>query len=114
MEYQIAFASSFRRCLKKLEKRYHHVRDDVRAGIEELLKNPRKGKVIPGGGGVRKSRLANSDLNKGKSGGYRLLYYIEGTSPPIIYLLLLYAKSDQANVTRYELRRLLAELREEM
>jgi len=114
MSHQVVYATSFKRSLKKLEKRYPHVKDDVRAEIRELLQSPRKGVVVRSGTGVRKTRMRNTDLTKGKSGGYRLLYYVEDEPVPIIYLLLLYAKSDQDDVTRSELRRLLDELASEM
>lgn len=58
-------------------------------------------------------RVANSDLTKGKSGGYRLLYKLAEQPEPTLYLLLLYAKSDQEDVTKDELRQLLAELADE-
>jgi mRNA-degrading endonuclease RelE of RelBE toxin-antitoxin system len=112
MDYQVVLARSFKHSLKKLKKRYNNVNNDIRAEVQELLKNPNTGVVIRGGGGVRKTRVRNTDSAKGKSGGYRLLYYVENKPIPTIYLLLLYAKSDQDDVTRNELEQLLAELRD--
>jgi len=41
-----------------------------------LLVNPRTGDPIPGlCGKVYKLRLASSGLERGKSGGYRIIYY---------------------------------------
>jgi hypothetical protein len=77
---------------------------------EHALSDRLLGVVIPGGSGVRKLRVRNSDLGKGKSGGYRLLYYVEDHPIPTIYLLFLYAKSDREDVTRRELKQLLEEL----
>lgn len=70
--------------------------------------------VIPGSSGIRKLRLRNSDTLKGKSGGYRLLYYFTHEPSETIFLLLLYAKSDQADVTKKELETLLDELNKEI
>lgn len=42
--------------------------------IRVLLQTPRLGLVIPGSFGVRKLRVRNTDLAKGKRGGYCLLY----------------------------------------
>jgi len=114
MDYQVVLTTSFRHSIKRLEKRFRHVKDDVRTAIRQLQQNPRQGTVIPGGFGARKVRVLNTDLGKGKSGGYRLIYYVEDLPTPIIYLLLLYAKSDRDDVTRSELKRLLDELINEM
>jgi len=78
-----------------------------------FLQTPRLGLVIPGSSGVRKLRVRNTDLAKGKRDGYSLLYYVEDQPVPTIYLLLLYAKSDQEDVTRQELKQLLDELADE-
>jgi mRNA-degrading endonuclease RelE of RelBE toxin-antitoxin system len=114
MSYRIVFATSFRRSVKRLEKRFGHVKDDVRVAIQQLLQDPRRGVVIPGGSGARKHRMLNTDLGKGKSGGYRLIYCVEDQPTPTIYLLLLYAKSDRDDVTRRELEQLLDALVSEM
>ncbi|MBC8449015.1 MAG: type II toxin-antitoxin system RelE/ParE family toxin [Chloroflexi bacterium] len=114
MSYNVIPARSFKHSVKRLQKRFPHVKDDVRVAIQVLLQAPRLGVVVPGGSGVHKLRVRNTDLGKGKSGGYRLLYYVEDQPVPIIYLLLLYAKSDREDVTRQELKQLLDELGEEM
>jgi mRNA-degrading endonuclease RelE of RelBE toxin-antitoxin system len=114
MDYRIVYATSFKRSIRRLERRFRHVRDDVREAIKELLENPRRGAVIPRGSGARKHRVASTDLQKGKSGGYRLIYLVEDQPAPLIYLLLLYSKSDQSDITHYELRLLLRELESEM
>ena len=113
MSYNIVLTPSFKHSVRKLQKRFRHVKDDVRVAIQVLLQTPRLGVVIPGGSGVRKLRVRNTDLTKGKRGGYRLLYYVEDQPVPTIYLLLLYAKSDREDVTRQELKRLLDELADE-
>jgi mRNA-degrading endonuclease RelE of RelBE toxin-antitoxin system len=113
MAYSIVYAKSFKRCIKQLEKRWRHVRSDTEGAIEEILQNPRIGPSPPGWAGARKHRVANTDLQKGKSGGYRLVYFVEGQPMPTIYLLLLYPKSDQSNVTDYVIKQLLKELENE-
>lgn len=40
-----------------------------------LMLNPEAGRSIPGGGGLRKLRFADSRRGKGKSGGLRVIYY---------------------------------------
>src|SRR5215210_3945996 len=100
---KIVLTKSFERDLKKLRKRFHHVKDDAQRAIEMLAQTPELGNAIPDSGGIRKLRVANTDLTKGKSGGYRLLYLLVEEPKPALFLLSLYAKSDRANVTRQEL-----------
>ena len=109
MSYSVAFSDSFRRSIKQLKKRYRHVQDDVRVAIRVLLANSKLGAAIPGGNGIRKLRLRNSDLQTGKSGGYRLLYFVEDETSTL-YMLLLYAKSDRENVLVNELQELINEV----
>lgn len=113
MGYRIVLARPFKRSVKKLTKRYPRVKEDVRTAVEVLLQTPNLGAVIPGGSGVRKLRVRNTDLQKGKSAGYRLLYFVVDGPTGIIYLLLLYAKSDRSDITHRELKDLLTELIDE-
>ncbi|QTA79438.1 RelE/ParE toxin domain-containing protein [Desulfonema limicola] len=98
MKYSIKFGRTFKQSIKKLKKRYPSVKKDVEIGIEVLLDNPRLGVLIPGGSGVRKPRLRNSDVKRGKSCSYRMLYYFEDQEAGCIFLLLLYAKSDISRI----------------
>ena len=107
MSYRVVFTSSFKKSVKHLEKRFPRVKEDVRIAIQVLLQEPKLGVVIPGGGGIRKLRVRSSDQGRGKSGGYRLLYYVEDQQQQALYVLLLYAKSDRDDVTRKELHDLL-------
>ena len=113
MSYKVALTHSFKQSVKRLGKRFRHVKDDVSSAIEALERIPQLGAQIPGGDGVRKLRVTNSDLTRGKSGGYRLLYQLVEQPEPTLYLLLLYAKSDQEDVTKDELRQLLDDLTKE-
>jgi mRNA-degrading endonuclease RelE of RelBE toxin-antitoxin system len=54
---------------------------------------------------VMKVRVKNSDIQKGKSGGYCLIYWI--VSPELIVLLDIYSKSDQENITLNEVRQII-------
>jgi mRNA-degrading endonuclease RelE of RelBE toxin-antitoxin system len=112
MSYNVVLTSSFKQSVKRLQKRFRHVKEDIRVAIQALLQSPKLGVVIPGGFGVRKIRVRNTDLSKGKRAGYRLIYYIQDQPEPNIFLLLLYAKSDRDDITRQELKQLLQELTE--
>ena len=47
--------------------------DDLRALEDEIVRNPIRAPVVPGGGGVRKLRRPDRFSGKGRSGGYRVL-----------------------------------------
>jgi hypothetical protein len=80
---------------------------------EDLLKNPEKGDVAEGLGGIRKARAANPARGKGKRGGYRYMHlYLKHRDH--IHLLFLLDKDEQEDLTteqRKNLRLLVAELR---
>jgi len=66
-----------------------------------LILNPKAGPVIPGGGSLRKLRW-NLE-GKGKRGGLRIIYcwYKEEEA---IYMVFLYAKSEQDDLTKEQLK----------
>ena len=74
--------------------------DDVLLEIQnDLLLNPKRGKVVRGTSGVRKARAANPARGKGKRGGYRYLYYyIERDGQ--IFLLMIFSKDEQDDMTK--------------
>ncbi len=110
MPSKVVLSTSFKHCIKRYKKRYPHVKDDVKTAIFHLLQSPDAGALIPGGNGARKFRVRNSDIRKGKSGGYRLIYYRNSHAGETLYLLLLYAKSDKTDVSIAELKTLLKEV----
>lgn len=63
--------------------------------------DPQIGTVIPGGSGIRKFRYA-SQQRKGKRGGARVIY-LALTGKGKAWLLDIYAKSEQENLTKADL-----------
>ena len=64
----------------------------------DLVKNPERGVIIRGTHGVRKARVANPSLQRGKSGSYRYLYlYLEHAES--IHLLYLFSKGEQEDLS---------------
>jgi mRNA-degrading endonuclease RelE of RelBE toxin-antitoxin system len=113
VSYSVYLPDSFKRSLKRLTRRFPHVRADAIAAIGEVLHLPVLGAVVPGSGGVRKLRIRSSDLKRGKSGGFRLLYIVL-SDRELVCPLLIYAKSNRGDVTRRDLRALLADLEREL
>jgi mRNA-degrading endonuclease RelE of RelBE toxin-antitoxin system len=69
-----------RRNLKDLAKKYRSIRSDTQSVIEDLQKGIIVGDRLTGFGSeiyVYKLRVKNSNIQKGKSAGYRLIYLLE-------------------------------------
>jgi mRNA-degrading endonuclease RelE of RelBE toxin-antitoxin system len=99
---QVQFSAPFLRRSKALAKRYRKIKQDIQPIIDALEQGDFLGDQIAGTGYVvLKVRAKNSDIPIGKSGGYRLIYQV--VSPELVSLLLIYAKSDQADVTAEEI-----------
>ena len=69
-------------------------RQDV---IRYLAEHPKAGDLMEGTGGVRKLRWRRG--GQGKSGGVRVIYYFHDELMPL-YLLTLFAKGDQSNLSK--------------
>jgi len=112
MSYEVVFSDSFQTSVKQLKKRYARVADDLKRAVHALQADPTIGNLIPDDYGARKLRLPNSSAQRGKSGGFRLIYYVQDDQRRALWLLLLYSKSDQENVSPSELRQLMGRLNE--
>ncbi|HAG82781.1 MAG TPA: addiction module antitoxin [Cyanobacteria bacterium UBA12227] len=100
---EIRFTKPFQRRFKALAKRYRQIKKDIQPILTELQAGNFIGDRIIGiGDTVFKVRAANSDIPVGKSGGYRLIYQVVCST--CVFLLLIYAKSDQVDVTADEIR----------
>jgi hypothetical protein len=80
---------------------------------DDLLKNPARGNVVQGLGGIRKARCANPTRGKGKRGGYRYLFlYLEMREHiHLLYLLDKDEQEDLSNDERKALRLLVADIK---
>jgi mRNA-degrading endonuclease RelE of RelBE toxin-antitoxin system len=88
---------NFIRDLRDLSKSYRHIKSDLQPLIDQLLQGETPGDRIKGVKSiVYKVRLKNSDVQKGKSGGYRALYYLK--SQDKIVLVTIYSKSDRTDI----------------
>ncbi|MFB2979780.1 type II toxin-antitoxin system RelE/ParE family toxin [Microseira sp. BLCC-F43] len=105
---QVEAAPTFNRNLRTLAKKYRNIRNDIQPVIEQLQRGEFPGERISGiEYEVFKLRVRNSDVQKGKSGGYRLLYYVRTVTG--IILLTIYTKSEQADIAADEIRSIIAE-----
>ena len=106
---EIKFTEPFKSRLKKLKKRYRQIKQDIQSLINELQEGKLIGNQITGVSQIiYKARAKNSDIPTGKSGGYRLIYQV--VSGEIILLLIIYAKSDQNNISASEIEKIVKEI----
>lgn len=88
--------------------------EEMAEAVDAIAANPKIGVLMQGTGGVRKVRL--SGRGKGKSGGYRIVYFYGGGDIPV-FLLTVFSKSEKDNLNQGErnaLRSLTGSLRESL
>jgi len=95
VNYNVLALNEFKKNTKKLSKRYKKIKFDILALIEQLESDPHIGTHLFSN--CYKIRLANSSVLTGKSGGFRVITFIDETSN--VYLLTIYSKSDQDNIS---------------
>lgn len=104
----VRFADEFEKKLYRLSKKYRNIRQDVEPVIEQLQGNILLGDRLAGFGSnlyVYKVRVKNSDIQKGKSAGYRIIYLLELENS--ILLLTIYSKSEQEDITEAQIQSIL-------
>jgi len=105
MRYEVLTIPPFDRQMKRLAKKFPSIKAEYSALIEELEENPEKG--IPMSNNCFKIRLAIASKGRGKSGGARVIthFYVENET---VFLLAIYDKSEQDDISDKELRELLS------
>jgi hypothetical protein len=86
--------------------------EELTAAVDLVASAPEDGDIMQGTGGVRKARLAGR--GKGKSGGYRIVWYFGGDDIPV-FLLTVFGKGEKSNLSQAErnaLRAIVGTLRE--
>ncbi len=105
---QIEAAPTFNKNLRTLAKKYRSIRNDIQPIIVQLQQGELLGDRISGiDYEVFKLRVKNSDIQKGKSGGYRLIYYVKIVTG--IILLTIYTKSEQADIAANDIKSIITE-----
>ena len=108
MPIEVVYAESFLRAARQLQKRYPHVLDDIDALSDRLERGEPPGDRLQGLERIAfKARLRNRDAGRGKSGGYRVIYYVK-TGDQVI-LITIYSKVDQSDIPLAVLRRFISE-----
>lgn len=104
---EVRTSERFDREIRQLAKRYRRIRIDIQPIIDQLEAGELPGDQIPGMDyTLFKVRIKNSDVQKGKSGGYRIVYYVKTATN--ILLITLYSKSDKSDITADEVREIIS------
>ena len=107
MNFKIISIPSFDKELKILSKRHRSIIKDYAKLLDDLEENPKMGDEIIQN--CFKIRMAITSKGKGKSGGARVITFVY-IQDQTVYLLSIYDKSDQENISDKELRDLIQSL----
>jgi mRNA-degrading endonuclease RelE of RelBE toxin-antitoxin system len=109
---EITLTPRFQRDLRELAKRYRSIRSDIQPLIDQLQAGEIPGDRIAGiKYQVFKVRIKNSNIQKGKSGGYRVIYYLKNAQG--IILTTIYSKSDLTDVSNEIIEQAIVQYEEE-
>jgi mRNA-degrading endonuclease RelE of RelBE toxin-antitoxin system len=72
-----------------------------------LMQQPNLAALVPGSGGVRKARWGQP--GRGKRGGIRVIYYVQGREG-VIWMLTIYAKNEERTIPAHVLRKIKEEI----
>lgn len=96
-------SDKFEKELQALARKYRKVIETVAELIGDLERGERPGDQIPGVGlPTYKVRLPNVSARRGKSGGFRTIYYVKVEDHVI--LLTIFSKTDIENLTVAKIR----------
>ena len=104
MNYSVETILPFEKEFKKLYKKYPSLKSDLLSLIDALQTNPFQGTAL--GNNFYKIRLSIQSKSKGKSGGARIITFVKIIQSKV-YLVAIYDKSVQTNISKKELQLLL-------
>jgi len=105
MNYKIIPLNNFKKNIKKLQKKYPLIKNDLKELNNTLQNNPNEG--IELGNNCFKIRVKNSSIPTGKRGGFRVIYYY--VYEENIYLMAIYSKSEIENISNDKMLEILKE-----
>lgn len=108
MPTKVSLTPEFLKDLKHLKRKYPAVSQEVRNLVFQLEADVRLGDKIPNlGNDIYKVRLPNPSAQRGKSGGFRLIYYVQLVDK--IVLLSIYSKTEQSDISAELIQNILKE-----
>ena len=103
MSYKVNTTPPFRRVAKKLIKKYPPLKNELAKLGNQLSDDPTTGTAL--GNGCYKIRMAIRSKGKGKSRGARVITHVH-VAGNTVFLLSIYDKADQENISDTELKKL--------
>jgi mRNA-degrading endonuclease RelE of RelBE toxin-antitoxin system len=95
--------TDFKDDVKRLARKYRRIEEDLQQLYRNLINSPTQGLPIPGGERkFWKIRMGSSDMQRGRSGGFRIIYFFDEKRPEKLYLLRIFPKSEQEDLTPTE------------
>ncbi len=94
MSLTLIITPEFARAVKNLVKRYRSILHDLKILEQELSTG--EAKAVELGRNCYKTRIQNSSIPTGKSGGFRVIYFHKKDN--VVYLLDIYSKTDMENI----------------
>jgi mRNA-degrading endonuclease RelE of RelBE toxin-antitoxin system len=91
MGFKILPTDKFKREAKRLARKYPSLKEELKELGNKLIEVPEYGKPL--GNNTFKIRIGIKSKGKGKSGGGRVITYLV-TEDQVVYLLLIYDKSE--------------------
>jgi hypothetical protein len=88
---------------RQLERARELSHDDLVALEQSILADPQAGDLVPGTGGLRKIRLAQSKVRRGKRGGVRV-YYLDLPRRGVTHLVAIFGKREKTDLSPAERR----------
>jgi hypothetical protein len=104
MSYSVELSDNFKKEAKKFIKKYPSLKIELAKLFEELEENPTMGTSL--GDNIYKIRLAIASKNKGKSGGARVLSFVQVIDNSVL-LFSIYSKGEINNLTDNEIKALI-------
>ncbi|MCU0475365.1 MAG: type II toxin-antitoxin system RelE/ParE family toxin [Anaerolineae bacterium] len=103
---RVFLSAYFIDALKRLRKKYPAVVTEVKSLVLRLESGDFEGDKIQGiGFDAYKVRLPNPSANRGKRGGFRVIYFVRMSDQVI--LLIVYSKSERTDVSLTAVRQLI-------
>jgi mRNA-degrading endonuclease RelE of RelBE toxin-antitoxin system len=108
MSYKVSTIAHFEKEAKRLKKKFSSLNAEISELIDKLEENPFLGTPLPDG--FYKIRLSVQSKGKGKRGGARVVTHVKVIAETV-YLVSIYDKSEQSNISDSELKKLFKEIK---
>lgn len=97
--------TQFKGEIKRLSRKYPQLEDDLNRFYQDFLNNPIQNAFATPGFERKlwKTRMRSTDQQKGKSGGFRIIFYFDEAKPDNVYSLAIYPKNEREDLSSSQL-----------